>query len=130
MDSETTPAAGRTDDPISMHLVQCIRADPRETGVVVVGKLAMSRTRRGALLAEGMLGKAEIGHGIVSWPGVLPGSVSAGGFEADKLVVQDDLVLTLNAPGVQMCLILRSAASDDTSGDGKTRRHGKARAPA
>jgi hypothetical protein len=57
------------------------------------------------LLAEGALSKAEIiGHGIVSWWGevrVRPGSVSAGGFAADGLVVQDELVLTLNAPGVQ-----------------------------
>lgn len=105
MDGETTPAADHTDDPVSVRLVRRIGADPRETGVVVVGELATSCTRRrGALLAEGSLGKAEIGHGIVSWRGemrVRPGSVSAGGFEADGLVVQDELVLTLNAPGVQ-----------------------------
>ena len=104
MDGETTPAASRTDDPISVRLVRRIGADPRETCVLVVGELATSRTRRGALLAEGILGKAEIGHGIISWSGevrVRPGSVSAGGFDADGLVVQDDLVLTLNAPGVQ-----------------------------
>jgi hypothetical protein len=32
---------------------------------------------------------------------IRPGSVNAGGFDADGLVVQDELVLTLNAPGVQ-----------------------------
>jgi hypothetical protein len=104
MSGETTPAAERTDDPMSVRLVRRIGANPRETGVVVVGELATSCTRRGVLLAEGALGKAEIGHGTVSWWGemrVRPGSVSAGGFDADGLVVQDDLVLTLNAPGVQ-----------------------------
>jgi hypothetical protein len=104
MDGETSPTADHTDDPISVRLVRRIGADPRETGVVVVGKLATSCTRRGASLAEGTLGKAEIGPGIVTWWGemrVRPGSVSAGGFDADGLVVQDDLVLTLNAPGVQ-----------------------------
>lgn len=105
MGCETTPAEDHTDDPISVRLVRGIGADPRETGVVVVGELATSSTRRrGATLAEGTLGKAEIGHGIVSWWGemrVRPGTVSAGGFEADGLVVQDELVLALNAPGVQ-----------------------------
>lgn len=82
-----------------MRLVRRIGADPRETGVVVVGELATS----GGLLAEGVLGEAEIGHNIVSWWGevrVRPGSVSTGGFDADGLIVQDDLVLTLNMPGV------------------------------
>jgi hypothetical protein len=104
MGGETSPAGDRTNDPISVRLVRRIGANPRETGVVVVGELATSCTRRGALLGEGALGKAEIGHGTVSWWGevrVRPGSVSAGGFDADGLVVQDDLVLTLNAPGVQ-----------------------------
>ena len=104
MDGETTPASDSTDDPISVRLVRRIGADPRETGVVVVGEFSTPCTRRGATLAEGSLGKAEIGHGIVSWWGemrVRPGSVSAGGFETDGLVVQDELVLTLNAPGVQ-----------------------------
>jgi len=104
MDGETSPAADPTDEPISVRLVRRIGADPRDTGVVVVGELATSGTRRGAMLAEGSLGKAEIGHGIVSWWGemrVRPGSVSAGSFEADGLVVQDELVLTLNAPRVQ-----------------------------
>jgi hypothetical protein len=104
MDGETTPAAGRTDDPVSVRLVRRIGADPRETGVVVVGELATSCTRRGAQLGEGALGKAEMSHGMVSWWGevrVRPGSVSAGGFDADGLVVRDELVLTLNAPGVQ-----------------------------
>jgi hypothetical protein len=105
MDGETTPAADPITELISVRLVRRIGADPRETGVVVVGELATSCTRRGALLAEGALGKAEIiGHGVVSWWGEVrlrPGSVSAGGFAADGLVVQDDLVLTLNAPGVQ-----------------------------
>jgi len=104
MNGEATPAADPTGDPISVRLVRCIGADPRETGVVVVGELATSRTRRGALLAEGVLGKAEIGHGMVGLWGemrVRPGSVSAGGFNADGLVVRDELVLTLNAPDVQ-----------------------------
>jgi len=105
MDGETAPAVDPTDCPVSVRLVRRIGADPRETGVVVVGELATSCTRRrGALLAEGPLGKVEIGHGVVSWWGeirVRPGGVSAGGFEADGLVVQDELVLTLNAPGVQ-----------------------------
>lgn len=104
MDIDTTPAADPTNEPISVSLVRRIGVDPRETGVVVVGELATSCTRRGALLAHGMLGRAEIGHGIVSWLGevrVPPGSVSAGGFETDGLVVQDNLVLTLNAPSVQ-----------------------------
>ena len=82
-----------------MRLVRRIGADPRETGVVVVGELATS----GALLAEGVLGEAEIGHNMVSWWGevrVRPGHVSTGGFDADGLIVQDDLVLTLNMPGV------------------------------
>jgi hypothetical protein len=105
MDGDTTPGTDHSGDTISVRLVRRIGADSRETGVVVVGELATSGTRRrGALLAEGSLGKAEIGHGVVSWWGemrVRPGSVSAGGFEADGLVVQDELVLTLNAPGVQ-----------------------------
>jgi hypothetical protein len=81
-------------------LVRRIGADPRETGVVVVGELA---TRGGGLLAEGVLSKSEIGHGTISWWGevrVRPGLVSTGGFDADGLVVQDDLVVTLNVPGV------------------------------
>jgi hypothetical protein len=104
MGGETTPAADHTDNPVSVRLVRRIGADPRETGVVVVGELATSCTRRSASLAEGTLGKAVVGPGIVSWCGEMrlrPGSVSAGGFDADGLVVQDDLVLTLNAPGVQ-----------------------------
>jgi hypothetical protein len=103
-EGETTPAADPTKDPICVRLVRRIGADSRETGVVVVGELATSGTRRHASIADGALGKAEIGHGIVSWWGevrVRPGSVSAGGFAADGLVVQDELVLTLNAPGVQ-----------------------------
>jgi hypothetical protein len=104
-EGETTPAADPTGDPISVRLVRRIGADARETGVVVLGELTTCCTRRrGALLAEGALGKAENGHGTVSWWGevrVRPGSVSAGGFAADGLVVQDELVLTLNAPGVQ-----------------------------
>jgi hypothetical protein len=103
-EGETTPATDPSNDPISVRLVRRIGANPHETGVVVVGELATSSTRRGALIAEGALGKAEIGHGIVSWWGevrVRPGSVSAGGFTADGLVVQDELVVTLNAPGVQ-----------------------------
>lgn len=103
-EGETTPATDPSNDPISVRLVRCIGANPHETGVVVVGELATSNTRRGALIAVGALGKAEIGHGIVSWWGevrVRPGSVSAGGFTADGLVVQDELVVTLNAPGVQ-----------------------------
>jgi hypothetical protein len=53
------------------------------------------------LLAEGVLSEGETGHGTVSWWGevrVRPGRVSAGGFDAGGLVVQDDLVLTLNVP--------------------------------
>ena len=86
-----------------MRLVRRIGADPRKTGVVVVGELATSSTRGGCLLGEGLLSPAETGRGIVSWWGevrVRPGRVSTGGFEADGLVVQDDLVLTLNVLGV------------------------------
>ncbi|KAF8491182.1 hypothetical protein F5888DRAFT_1620287 [Russula emetica] len=104
MGGETTPATDPTDELVSVRLVRRIGADPRETGVVVVGELTTSCTRRGAQLAEGALGKAEIGHGMISWWGevrVRPGSVSAGGFDADGLVVRDELVLTLNARGVQ-----------------------------
>jgi len=103
LDDETTPAVDPTDSPVSVRLVRRIGADPRETGVVVLGELATSCTRRGVALADGILSKAEVGHGIVSWWGevrVRPGSVSAGGFDADGLVVQDDLVLTLDAPGI------------------------------
>ena len=104
MDGEGETTADPAYDPISVRLVRRIVANPRETGVIVLGELATCCTRRGALLAEGALGKAEIGHGIISWWGevrVQPGSVSAGGFVSDGLVVRDDLMVTLNAPGVQ-----------------------------
>jgi hypothetical protein len=99
----TSPGADLSDSPISVRLVRRIGADPCETGVVVVGELVTSSSCRGAELAEGTLGKAKIGHGTVSWWGevrVPPGSRSTGGFDTDGLVVQDDLVLTLNAPGI------------------------------
>ena len=100
--SGVTPAPDPTSGPISVHLVRRIGADPRETFVVVVGELATSCTR-GATLAEGLLSQPEIGQDSVSWWGQLrvpPDLASAGGFVADRLVVQDLFVLTLNPPGM------------------------------
>jgi hypothetical protein len=97
-------AEDSTDGHVCVRLVRRIGADPRKTGVAVVGGLTTSSTRRGGLLGEGLLSPAETGRDIVSWWGevrVRPGRVSTGGFEADGLVVQDDLVLTLNVPGVR-----------------------------
>lgn len=101
-----TPAtnASRGPGPVSVQLVRRIGADPRETRVVVVGELVTSATR-GTLLAEGVLCKAEINQGSVSWWGGVRvphhgGAASAGGFVADRLVVRDVLVLTLNPPNM------------------------------
>jgi hypothetical protein len=98
----TGPESDPISGPVSVQLVRRIGADPRETFVVVVGELATSTTR-GSLLAEGMLGQAEVGQDSVSWRGqfcVPLGLASPGGFVADRLVVQDQLVLTLNLPNM------------------------------
>jgi len=97
-----TPAPDPTSGPISVHLVRRIGADPRETFVVVVGELATCFTR-GITLAEGLLSQAVVGQDSVSWWGQLRVPLdlaSPGGFVADRLVVQDVLVLTLNVPGM------------------------------
>ncbi|KAH9983011.1 hypothetical protein BJV74DRAFT_55472 [Russula compacta] len=97
------PATNARPGPVSVQLVRRIGADPRETRVVVVGKLATSATR-GTVVADGVLCKAEIGQGSVSWWGGVRvphhDGASAGGFVADRLVVQDVLVLTLNLPNM------------------------------
>jgi len=96
------PAPDPTSGPISVHLVRRIGADPRETFVVVVGELATCFTR-GIKLAEGLLSQPVAGQDSVSWWGQLRVPLhlaSPGGFVADRLVVQDVLVLTLNVPGM------------------------------
>jgi len=96
--SISEPASG----PVTVQLVRRIGADPRETFVVVVGELATSAAR-GSILAEGLLSQPELGQDSVSWWGQLCaplGLASPGGFVADRLVVQDALVLTLNVPGM------------------------------
>ena len=96
------PAPDPTSGPVSVHLARRIGADPRETFVVVVGELATSFTR-GTTLAEGLLSQPEVGQDSVSWWGQLRVPLdlaSPGGFVANRLVVQDVFVLTLNVPGM------------------------------
>jgi hypothetical protein len=85
-----------------VQLVRRIGADARETFVVVVGELATSATR-GTVLSDGMLSKAEVGQGSISWWGELRvplDHANAGGFTANRLIVQDVLVLTLDIPSL------------------------------
>jgi len=93
-----SPGAGTA----SVQLVRRIGADARETFVVVVGELATSATR-GTVLSDGVLSKAEVGQGSISWWGELRVSLdraNAGGFTANRLIVQDVLVLTLDVPSL------------------------------
>jgi len=97
-----TPAPSPTSGTVSVHLVRRIGADPRSTFVVVVGELATS-CARSITLAEALLSQAMVSQDSVSWWGQLrvpPGLAGPGGFVADRLVVQDVLVLTLNVPGM------------------------------
>ncbi len=97
-----TPAPEPTSGLVSVQLVRRTGADPRETFVVVFGGLATSCTRS-TILAEALLSQAMVGQDSVSWWGqfrVPLGLAGPGGFVADRLVVQDMLVLTLNVPGM------------------------------
>jgi len=97
-----SPASEPSSRPATVQLVRRIGADPRETFVVVVGELTTS-TARGSILAEALLSTPELGQDSVSWWGQLCvplGLASPGGFVADRLAVQDVLVLTLNAPSM------------------------------
>ena len=87
---------------VSVQLVRRIGADARETFVVVLGELATPATR-GTVLSDGVLSKAEVGQGSISWWGELRVSLdraNAGGFTANRLIVQDVLVLTLDVPSL------------------------------
>ncbi|KAI9507616.1 hypothetical protein F5148DRAFT_1307148 [Russula earlei] len=97
-----SPIEDTSSGPVCVQLMRRIGADPRETFVVVVGELATS-TERGAVIGEGILSNPEIGQETVSWRGevrVHLDRAMPGGFITDRLVVQDVLVLTLNAPTV------------------------------
>ena len=88
--------------PVRVQVVRRIGADPRSTFVIVVGHLITSTTRS-AILAEGMLNKPERGEGWVGWRGEVSvplDRVGGGGFVSDRLVVQDELMLTLDVPNM------------------------------
>jgi hypothetical protein len=97
-----TAAPAPTSGPVSVQMVRRIGADPRETFVVVVGELATS-CARATTLAEGLLSQPMVSQDSVSWWGQLrvpPGLAGPGGFVAERLIVQDVFVLTLNVPGM------------------------------
>jgi len=103
-----SPASEPSSRPVTVQLVRRIGADPRETFVVVVGELS-TPTTRGSILAEALLSQPELGQDSVSWWGQLCvplGLASPGGFVADRLAVQDALVLTLNVPGMMNTHVL------------------------
>ncbi|KAI0301224.1 hypothetical protein B0F90DRAFT_1720487 [Multifurca ochricompacta] len=88
--------------PVRVHIMRRISAEARETGVVVLSALT-TLASRGFELAEGGLNKVDHGPGWIGWWGeihVLPDRVGPGGFVADRLVVQDELVVTLNLSGI------------------------------
>jgi hypothetical protein len=96
------PSPTSTSGPVSVQMVRRIGADPRETLVVVVGELSTSFTRA-TTLAEALLSQPMVSQDSISWWGQLRvplGLAGPGGFVADRLVVQDLLVLTLNVPGM------------------------------
>jgi len=100
--SRASPAPAPTSGPVSVQLVRRIGADPRETFVVVVGELSTSCTRA-TTLVEALLSQPMVSQDSISWWGQLRvplGLAGPGGFVADRLVVQDLLVLTLNVPGM------------------------------
>jgi hypothetical protein len=88
--------------PVRVHVARRIHADPRSTFVIVVGQLITSTTQS-AILAEGTLNKPERGEGWIGWRGevCLPlDRVGGGGFDSDRVIVQDELVLTLDVPNM------------------------------
>jgi hypothetical protein len=88
--------------PVRVHVLRRIHADPRSTFVIVIGQLITSHTQS-AILAEGTLNKPERGEGWIGWRGevcVPLDRVGGGGFVSDRVIVQDELVLTLDVPNM------------------------------
>ncbi|KAI0027741.1 hypothetical protein K488DRAFT_60562 [Vararia minispora EC-137] len=95
--------ASRTQRPLNVRLERRVKVDARDTGGFVFGRSRGRKFDMTEILPEAHLHQEKYEKGKLNWGGFIdvPDGVSCASFVADRLSVQDFLVVSVDVPGMR-----------------------------